>query len=63
MGQLQQLRELVILDSPLRALPTAVSQLPQLERLVLQGSDLRIVPVELGALPRLQPSRWPAAGC
>lgn len=54
MGQLQQLRELVILDSPLRALPTAVSQLPQLERLVLQGSDLRIVPVELGALQRLQ---------
>ncbi|MHA6831686.1 leucine-rich repeat domain-containing protein [Ralstonia pseudosolanacearum] len=54
MGQLQQLRELVVLDSPLRALPTAVSQLPQLERLVLQGSDLRIVPVELGALQRLQ---------
>ncbi|MBT1539797.1 leucine-rich repeat domain-containing protein [Ralstonia solanacearum] len=53
MGQLQQLRELVILDSPLRALPTAVSQLPRLERLVLQGSDLRIVPVELGALQRL----------
>jgi len=52
-GKLLQLRELVVLDSPLRALPAAVSQLPRLERLVLQGTDLRIVPVELGALEHL----------
>ena len=53
-GKLLQLREVVVLDSPLRALPASLSQLPRLERLVLQGTDLRIVPVELGALTHLQ---------
>jgi len=54
MGKLLQLKEIVVLDSPLRALPSSLSQLPRLERLVLQGTDLRIVPVELGALAALQ---------
>ena len=54
MGKLLQLKEIVVLDSPLRALPSSLSQLPRLERLVLQGTDLRIVPVELGALVALQ---------
>lgn len=53
-GKLLQLREVVVLDSPLRALPASLSQLPRLERLVLQGTDLRIVPAELGLLSRLQ---------